>query len=572
MRHLLLFLLLSAWCANVVFAQSLSTVTIAALDTLDDILERNAQYERGKCGRIELLRKNEPSGLRVEELYWHYKRMYDEFTVFDTDSAMRYAVLGEELARRLGREDWVAECRIARSHVFSAMGLLKEASDVLRGVGVSGLPCESKASYYAQMAYLTSHFAQYAGDEDAHSPAYYRAEKAYNDSLYAATPEGSLAHLWYKGWKYRGTALTDSVRRELEAAMAHSDYDTHNDAKCEYLLAHLCKDAGDDDSFVRHLAQSAMADIRIANRDIASLEELTMVVFGLGDIDRAYAYGNHCLRAAQAYSNRIRLTETLKALDTIHKAAQERDRELMRGLRRSLWTTAGLATLLVVALSFICWQVRRLKRRRRQLDEVNSSLADHVALLGESRAQLKGTNEKLHELNGKLQENNAQLSDANYIKEEYIGYVFALCSTYISKMDDFRKSVNRKIRCGQVQDLLKQTETPIAKRELHDFYANFDMVFLKVFPSFVADINGLLRPEERIVLRDGELLNTDLRIYALVRLGINNNVKIADFLHCSPQTIYNNRLKMRNKSVVPKEEFALRVRNLGRKAEEGAVC
>ena len=124
--------------------------------------------------------------------------------------------------------------------------------------------------------------------------------------------------------------------------------------------------------------------------------------------------------------------------------------------------------------------------------------------------------------------------------------------------------MNRKLRTGQLEEIKQLTDQPVVKNELKEFYHNFDAIFLHVYPDFVNDFNTLLRPEERIVMKEGELLNTDLRIYALVRLGINDSVKIAEFLHCSPQTVYNNRLKMRNRAIIPKEEFAERVKSLGK--------
>ena len=142
--------------------------------------------------------------------------------------------------------------------------------------------------------------------------------------------------------------------------------------------------------------------------------------------------------------------------------------------------------------------------------------------------------------------------------------MFTICSTYISKLDDFRKNVNRKLKTGQTHELQRMTETSIVKNELKEFYNNFDAIFLHVYPDFVNDFNALLRPEERVVLKEGELLNTDLRIYALVRLGINDSMKIAAFLHCSPQTVYNNRMKMRNRAIIPKESFAETVNHWAR--------
>ena len=154
------------------------------------------------------------------------------------------------------------------------------------------------------------------------------------------------------------------------------------------------------------------------------------------------------------------------------------------------------------------------------------------------------------------------------MKEEYIGYVFSICSNYINKLDEYRKNINRKIKTNQIDEVKAMTDRPtMAQKELKEFYKNFDAIFLHVYPSFVSDFNELLLPEERIVLKEGELLNTELRIYALVRLGINDSVKIAEFLHCSPQTVYNNRLKVRNKAIVPKEQFAETVRLLGKMKE-----
>lgn len=122
------------------------------------------------------------------------------------------------------------------------------------------------------------------------------------------------------------------------------------------------------------------------------------------------------------------------------------------------------------------------------------------------------------------------------------------------------------MKTGQINELRRSTEHPITTAELKAFFHTFDQVFLNIYPDFVQDFNALLRPEEQIVPKEGELLNTDLRIYALVRLGITDSVKIADFLHCSVQTVYNNRLRVRNKSLIPKTEFAQTVQQLGKEA------
>lgn len=199
---------------------------------------------------------------------------------------------------------------------------------------------------------------------------------------------------------------------------------------------------------------------------------------------------------------------------------------------------------------------------------MNQLLNKHIDELSQAHTRLAEINGELQSVNLQLKEANSQLRESNYVKEEYIGYVFAICSNYISKLDEFRKNVNRKIKVKQFDEIKALTDTPtMAQNELKEFYHNFDAIFLHVYPDFVSDFNALLQPEGRIVLKEGELLNTELRIYALVRLGINDSVKIAKFLHCSPQTVYNNRLKTRNKAIIPKEDFADTVRSLGKMQE-----
>ena len=174
-------------------------------------------------------------------------------------------------------------------------------------------------------------------------------------------------------------------------------------------------------------------------------------------------------------------------------------------------------------------------------------------------------NQRLKDMNSELSEVNDLLAESNLIKEEYVGQMFSICSDYIDKLDSFRKDVARKLKSGQADTLLKSvTSTTMVQSELKEFYRLFDTIFLNIFPNFVNDFNALLRPEERITPAEGDLLNTPLRIYALVRLGINDSVKIAALLHCSSQTVYNNRLRVRNKAGIPKEVFTETVRTIGR--------
>lgn len=253
-----------------------------------------------------------------------------------------------------------------------------------------------------------------------------------------------------------------------------------------------------------------------------------------------------------------------RVYDRILQAFLDRDMDQRARLKKTNVALISLLVLLAIAIVFIVSSLLRLRKSRYRLHEVNKELKRRRSEIASANQHLKEANESLIDVNEKMKKANEQLRESNLVKEEYVGYVFAICSNYISKLEEFRKDINRKAKAKMLKEILSMTDREtVVQDELKEFYQNFDAIFLRLYPTFVEDFNALLNPEERIVPRKGELLNTDLRIYALVRLGINDSVKISEFLHCSPQTIYNNRLKVRNKSKLSKTEFTEALRKIG---------
>lgn len=560
-----LFLLISTSLSAVPYNAELEPL----LSKLDSLIAQREVFITAKEAKITQLRKRGQSIRTQEERYWLNKMFYDEYFVYNADSAMIYVDQNLSIAQELDKKEWRAEWKIKKSFLLAATGLLKEALDELQGMSGASLSPELKVEYYGQMMYLYSHFGQYSGDDNVNlREGYYQKEVAYKDSIYAAVTPQDPYYLWYKGWKFLGTPEMDTVKDELLKEVSASQLETRRDAMNAYMLACIYRDSNQRNEYLKYMACSAIADVRIANKDIASLEELAKVLFECGDIDRAYTYINYCLQNAQIYRNRVRVIGISKVQDAVHQAYQERNRKQEARLHLFLVLVSILSIVLLIAIFYIYRQMKHLSKSRAKLNEVNQLLNRHVDELSLAQTRLAEVNDQLQSLNGQLKEANSQLRESNYVKEEYIGYVFAICSNYISKLDEFRKNINRKIKAKQFDDVKTLTDTPtMAQNELKEFYHNFDAIFLHVYPDFVNDFNALLQPEERIMLKEGELLNTELRIYALVRLGINDSVKIAEFLHCSAQTVYNNRLKTRNKAIIPKEEFANTVRSLGKMQE-----
>lgn len=563
MRKHILFWLLVNWIGWI-YAESVEKEIPQLLATLDSILVQTGELASQKELKIAQLKKKLSNAANFEEEFWINKMLYDESFVFNADSAMKYVDRNIQIATELKKKDWQDEWLINRSFMFAATGLLKEAGEVLEKVDSTSLSNGLKLSYYYQRSYLYSHLGQYMGDQKQVNNKYYNEfENANKHMLALVRPKDPL--YWWCVASCNELSPEDSLFSTLENVVLSSHHNTRLDAMNAYGLSNMYKRIGDKEKTMIYLIYSAMADLRVCNRDIASLQELSSLLYDAGDIDRAYAYMNYCLKAALLYPNRVRIINISTELDKIYANYQQRDIRWRNSLQNYLYVVTFFSIILVLALIGLYRQTKKLRKSRTELDSANHSLNQHVVELSQMHKQLALANQELQNLNELLRSANQKLQESNDVKEEYIGHVFSICSNYISKLDEYRKNINRKLKTGQFEEARQLTDnSSLTQNELKDFYANFDAIFLRVYPDFVADLNSLLRPEEQILLKDASELNTEVRIYALVRLGINDSVKIADFLHCSPQTVYNHRLRMRNKAIIPKDKFAEAVRLLGR--------
>lgn len=563
MRKHILFWLLVNWIGWI-YAESVEKEIPQLLATLDSILVQTGELASQKELKIAQLKKKLSNAANFEEEFWINKMLYDESFVFNADSAMKYVDRNIQIATELKKKDWQDEWLINRSFMFAATGLLKEAGEVLEKVDSTSLSDGLKLSYYYQRSYLYSHLGQYMGDQKQVNNKYYNEfENANKHMLALVRPKDPL--YWWCVASCNELSPEDSLFSALENVVLSSHHNTRLDAMNAYGLSNMYKRIGDKEKTMIYLIYSAMADLRVCNRDIASLQELSSLLYDAGDIDRAYAYMNYCLKAALLYPNRVRIINISTELDKIYANYQQRDIRWRNSLQKYLYVVTFFSIILVLALIGLYRRTKKLRKSRTELDSANHSLNQHVVELSQMHKQLALANQELQNLNELLRSANQKLQESNDVKEEYIGYVFSICSNYISKLDEYRKNINRKLKTGQFEEARQLTDnSSLTQNELKDFYANFDAIFLRVYPDFVADLNSLLRPEEQILLKDASELNTEVRIYALVRLGINDSVKIADFLHCSPQTVYNHRLRMRNKAIIPKDKFAEAVRLLGR--------
>ena len=563
LKKLLLLLLLTTFSRSIVVAQDLRGDASDYIHILDSLLTRQKDFQRQKLLKIgEIMEKKKHASSDFDR-FLSNGLLAEEYATFRADSALKYIDLNLDIANKNGNSEWKARTLLSKSNLLTGTGLLSEASQIMSQINRESLPDDLLTEYFGEMIYLYSHLGNYAGGD---GNRYYIKERAYKDSIMATLTPDHPDYLWYKGWDVLGTDKTDdSLIPSLEKRLAESGLNTRRDAKEAYMLSKLYEWKGDKENSKKYMALSSIVDVKTANAEIASMEDLAKMLFAENDIDHAYSYINYSLDQARSFPNRVRILSITKTIGSINLAYQERNKKQEQRIRLFLVVVCLLAVILFATVTIIIVQNRRLKKQRANLDEANKSLSKNLSELSEAQRQLAEANAKLKNLNNDLQTKNDELNEANYVKEEYIGYVFTICSNYIRKLEDFRKSIHVKAVTRKFKEIEQATSShDFTKEELKDFYHSFDTIFLHIYPDFVKDFNSLLQDDKRIIPKDGELLNTELRIYALVRLGITDSVKIADFLHCSPQTVYNNRFKVRNKAIIPKEKFAETVRTLGK--------
>lgn len=296
---------------------------------------------------------------------------------------------------------------------------------------------------------------------------------------------------------------------------------------------------------------SSIADLQASVREYVSLRQLAVLLFQEGDIENAHEFLQIAMDDAQKCNARLRILEINDIFPIVNAAFVKKIQEQKMQQRVSIEIISLLVLFLLAAIWRIWKQLKKTSEAHRETKEANN--------------QLKRLNAELVDFNKRLTEANHAIAENSKIKEEYIAQFMDQCSLYIEKIDAYRKSLNKLLSAGKIDDLKKVLKsTDLMDDELKAFYRNFDATFLKLFPTFVTDFNKLLISEGQIVLKKEGQLNTELRVFALIRLGITDSVKIAQFLRYSVTTIYNYRTKTRNKALGNRNELEKRVMEIGR--------
>lgn len=534
--------------------------TTASIDSIlqciDEAISVSDQYVQKKKERIAYLKSRADQAETLSAKYELTYQLYAEYLPFVNDSAIYYLERCSDIALQMGDDSKAGGCLSLTALCCSNAGMYVESEAILKTINPEKLHGIDLGLYYYASGHISSELAYYGKFENM------RRQYAETSTNYFLLAQNYLP----TGHKYHNQCreMLAQGRKDFRQALAISNEWLHNvkPGSPEYALISFYryldyKALGDSIQMMYSLGESVLADIRNAVMDQGSMWEMANLLMANGDVDRSYRYICFTSDCADRFGSRQRLSyisPLLSRIAQVYKAKEERSN---RSLRYTITAISILSLLLLIALVYV-------HRKRNQL----AITRDHLALsnnqLQDTNAHLSSLNNQLSSLNSQLTTLNSQLSEANRVKDEYVGRFLSLCSIYIDRLEDIRKKVIKRVKNKQYAELVELTRSvEFSNKESNELYANFDTAFLQLFPTFVDDFNALLKPQNRITQPDNNTLNTPIRIFALIRLGISDSSKIAEFLHYSVNTIYNYRANIKNGAVGDRTEFEDNVKKIG---------
>lgn len=471
-------------------------------------------FEGRKYARID----KEKRAVALRPSFSSYMKLGKEYTLFKADSAIFYYDKAAELASSPA-DSLLVRMKKVRSEVIA--GYYAEAYSDFKAISHMGIPDTLLPEFYESGYRIYSFSLNGSTEGGLFYDRYYSNTVAFRKKWIESLPVSSNTRRLYEAEQAMADGKQAVAKMILVDLIPSLRRDGNDFALACAFLAKIYRSEGKSEESVRYFALSAISDIMCAVKENQSILDLSMILYGEGDIDRAYRYIFTSLEDAAFCNAQMRVYNVsglLPVIESQHREeVAEHERMLMMYIVVSFFLLIGLA----VAVFYLVKQMKKLTRTRLKLKE------------------------------------------ANMTKDEYMGQFLELCSIYMKRLDSFTKLVNRKLVSGQVDDLVKMMKSQKFSDEQHStFYKEFDNAFLKIYTTFVDDVNALLRPEERFEIEAPGSLNTELRIYALLRLGIVDSSKIAEFLRYSVNTIYAYRNKMKNRAI-DRDSFEKNVMKIG---------
>lgn len=516
----------------------------ALYDSLDLAISKTSFYVEQRNARIGKLEAQLNSSRTISDKYDVAFRLFEEYRPYKNDMALKYINLCIALATQMSDPIKEGNAKTLLAFQASTTGNYAESYDVLKTINPAQLDEVGKCNYYWALQHLYGEMAYYANVDFLHK--YYRQKyEEYSRMVEQIFNHDDDRYLQLKEIKLRDAHKIKEALRINAYRLAKTQPGTHQYAIVTFYRAIIYKSVNNLDEFRHNLLLSAISDVKLAVMDQGSLWELANILNADTDkrqLDRSYEYIKFAWQSATIFNTPIRSRQIMPVLNTIEESYQKQ----LTVTNKHLKIAIICSVLLIIIVMGLLFYVNKQRQR---------------IFVAHSKQKL--TNHKLQKANEQLNAVNKSLNESNKMKEMYIGRFLRLCAIYMDKIETMRKRVVKLVKARELPQLLTMMQTE--HEYVGELYDYFDSAFLKLFPNFVSEFNALLKPEERIVLEDDGKLTTTIRIFALIRLGIEDSSKIAEFLHYSVNTIYNYRAKLKNGALCDREEFENKVKMIGMK-------
>jgi len=503
-----------------------------SLDSLYTILNQeminSVEYNKTKELRIANLNIELENSKSLKDQYEKRKKLIDEYQYYNLNKAIENIEINLTLAKQIDDLNLNTETLLKFTQLLISSGQYKESIDILNQLNKNIISEDNIIQYYKNYADGYSRLSYYTIANDSKNK-YFNLYNIYKDSLVTYFDKNSEFYLDLEEKKFRDNG-------QIADALTINDQRLKlvNKFSRQYSIIRFERSflySGAKNRKI-NLILSAISDIRLSIKDNASLTDLAKISFQENDLDKAYRYINFSYEDAEFYNSLHRKTIISSTLPLITRAYESRSIIQKNELEKLLFISVTLGFILLISLLLIYKQVKRISKTSNQLKHANNNLT------------------KIYD----------KLSNSDRIKERYLGTFLNLYSDYINHLDMYRKMVRNHITSNKYKALLDLTKSKqIKDNELKIFYKNFDEAFLKIYPNYVTEFNSLMKDNHQFILNNKNELNTELRIFALVRLGISSSSKISKILRYSVNTIYNYRAGVKNNSI-DREDFELFVK------------
>ena len=519
---------------------------------LDNLLEQRKTLIDNKNKDINRLKKNLTTSENTLKRLQTYEQLFEEYYVFQFDSAMTYLNKGIKLAKETQNTYYYNSNIISKAELLSIGGLYSEAIHEIEQVDTTGLDKAQHFEYYFSLFRIHTYWADFCNDK-TYTPTHRLKAQEYLKKAMPFCDETAKTYEYYLG-EYAVFVLNNpqAARAHYVKAIKQLPQNSRFYAMSCFALSGSYGNEGNTEKQEEFLLLSSIADIENCTMENFALQNLAMYIFehNKDELDLAQQYIQTALEDAHFYNNRLRIIEISSKLPVIVSSYQQTLNQRNKVQMTAIIAISLLLLFLLSAVFYIVKQTKRLSLQQQELQKNNNQLS-------ELNRQQKELNTQLHDL-------NALLVDTNRKRERLAKLYIDLCAKYIARLKKQQTLVKRKIKANQITELLSQLSSErLSEEDAATFLSRFDKAFLDLYPDFTEELNNLLLPEGQIQNKSTDELTTEQRIMALIRLGVKESAEIADLLFYSPQTIYNYRSVLKGKAI-NKETFEEEVMKLCR--------